>query len=309
MKLDPRHLAQLSAIVETGSFQAAADQLGLTQPALSRNMRTLETRLDAPLFERSGKRSLPTSLGRRLARDGLAIRVAESQASTFASLVADGRTGELRIGAPPIVSGRFLTAAISRLLAENPNWTVELKVGLVPELQAMLARGRVDLVIGPKGLVEPEVQPEFEHLIDDRIGVLCRVGHPLTTVSELTRSLLEEQTWLAHSRGSLLRQQTEAALVAAGLERVRVGCETGSIRSALEIVEATDLVTAMPIVMTRPYLKEQLTFLPFDHPLFHRPIGVMIRKGTEYDVGARLLLRYLRQQERLDPALVVPAAG
>ena len=44
MKIDSRHLAQLSFIVEAGSFQGAADRLGLTQPALSRNMRTLEQR-------------------------------------------------------------------------------------------------------------------------------------------------------------------------------------------------------------------------------------------------------------------------
>ena len=77
MKLDPKHLAQLSVIVEAGSFQSAADRLGVTQPALSRNMRALEGRLGTPVFKREGRRSVPNSLGLRLARNGLAIRLAE----------------------------------------------------------------------------------------------------------------------------------------------------------------------------------------------------------------------------------------
>ncbi|PHP27707.1 LysR family transcriptional regulator [Limimaricola cinnabarinus] len=294
MKIDPRHLAQLAAILEAGSFQAAADELGLTQPALSRNMRMLEARLDAPIFERSGKRSLPTALGRRLARSGLAIRAAEEQAGVQASLWAEGRRGELRLGAPPIVSGRFLTKAISRFLVAHPSWTLDLQVGLVPELQAMLARGRIDLLIGPQSLVDQEARLDFEPLIDDRIGVLCRADHPLTRIDRLTARHLETQSWLVHSRGSLLRQQTEAALLAAGLEKIRIGCEAGATGSALEIVAATDLLTAMPVAMTCPYLEGRLTFLSFDHPLFRRPIGIMRRRGSVLDSGAQWLVEHLR---------------
>ena len=99
MKLDPKHLAQLSVVVEAGSFQSAADRLGLTQPALSRNMKTLEARLGAPLFRRTGRRSIPNSLGMRLARNGLAIRLAEEQAGIVADQSVQGSVGELRIGA------------------------------------------------------------------------------------------------------------------------------------------------------------------------------------------------------------------
>ena len=294
MNIDARHLAQLAAIVEAGSFQTAADRLGLTQPALSRNMRALEQRIGRPIFERSGRRSLPTALGRRLARSGLAIQVAQEQAGTVANLVADGRSGELRLGAPPIVAGRFLTRSIARFLASNPDWTVDLQVGLVPDLQAMLVRGRIDLIVGPKNLVATDEPLEFEELIDDRIGVLCRAGHPLTREPAITPRHLEDQSWLAHSRGSLLRQQTGTALLAAGLEHIRIGCEAGAIGAALEIVAATDLLTAMPIIMTCPYLENQLTFLDFDHPLFRRPIGITTRRGTTHDAGARWLLERLR---------------
>ena len=94
MKLDPKHLAQLSVIVEAGSYQTAADRLGLTQPALSRNMKALEGRLGATLFNRDGRKSVPNALGLRLARNGKSIRLAEEQASILAEQSAQGAVGD-----------------------------------------------------------------------------------------------------------------------------------------------------------------------------------------------------------------------
>ena len=279
MKLDPKHLAQLSVIVEAGSFQTAADRLGVTQPALSRNMKALEARLGATLFNRDGRRSVPNALGLRLSRNGQAIRLAEEQASVLADQTAKGAVGELRIGAPPIVAGRFLSNAMARFIRENPNCTVEMRTGLVHELRTMLERGQVDIVLGPQSLAHPSDGLEFAPLIDDRVGILCRTGHPLASRGQVMPSDLEAQVWLAHSRGSLLRQQTENAMSASGVNSMHIVCETDSIRSVLEIVASTDLITTMPRATTEPYLEDRLAFLDFDHPQFHRPIGAIRKKG------------------------------
>ncbi|MBX2883365.1 MAG: LysR family transcriptional regulator [Granulosicoccus sp.] len=280
MKLDPKHLAQLSAIAEAGSFQAAADQLGLTQPALSRNMRALEARLGSTLFKREGRRSTPNMLGLRLARAGLTIRLAEEQAIIAADQSARGTTGELRIGAPPIVAGRFITEPLADFIRAYPSCTVELRTGLVDELRTLLERGQIDLVLGPQGLVTRANDLEFQHLIDDRVGILCRAGHELTQRKKIRPTDLKTQTWLAHSRGSLLRQQTEAAMLACGVSQMNIGLETDSIRTVLEVVATTDLITSMPKATTQPYLEDRLTFLKFDRPQFHRPLGVIRRKST-----------------------------
>ncbi len=280
MKLDPKHLAQLSVIVEAGSFQSAANRLGTTQPALSRNMKALETRLGTPLFQREGRRSIPNTLALQLSRNGLAIRLAEEQAGIAADQLAKGAIGELRIGAPPIVSGRFLSKPLTQFIKANPNCSVELRTGLVHELRAMLERRQVDLVIGPVSLAEPADALEFEELIDDGVGVMCRSRHPLTKRKRIMASDLEAQVWLAHSRGSLLRQQTEAAMIASGVRSMRIGCETDSIRSVLEIISETDLITTMPKATTAPYLEDRLVFLPFDNPQFHRPLGAIRRTNS-----------------------------
>ncbi len=63
---------------------------------------------------------------------------------------------------------------------------------------------------------------------------------------------------------------------------MHIVCETDSIRSVLEIVSETDLITTMPRATTAPYLEDKLVFLDFDHPQFHRPLGA-IRRASASD--------------------------
>lgn len=296
MKLDPRHLAQLSAIVEAGSFQMAAELLGLTQSALSRNMKSLEARMGTTLFQRDGRRSEPNEIALRLAKSGFAIRTAEEQASSHADNVASGEAGELKLGAPPIVAGKYLSDILAKFINENRGCKVELRSGLVHELRSMLVRGKIDLIIAPQNLAEHSEGLESFPLTDDRVGILCRTGHPLTGKEHVSIHDLERASWLAHSRGSLLRQQTEAAMVASGVRQIQITCETDSIRSALEIVAATDLITTMPIATTEPYLEDKLVFLPFEHPQLSRPLSAIQMVGIPLNPITEKFLFALRER-------------
>ena len=75
MIIDPRHLEQISVIVDTGTLQAAADRIGTSQPALSRMIRTLEARLGTRLFERDRRPLRVTPMGIELANQGRATRL------------------------------------------------------------------------------------------------------------------------------------------------------------------------------------------------------------------------------------------
>lgn len=280
MKTDPRHLVQLSMIVEAGSFQTAADRLGMTQPSLSRNIKLLEGRIGAPVFDRSTRRAVPTALGLRLAQHGLTIRIAEEQAAAYSHLAASGTAGELKIGATPIIADYFLSQRIAGFVRDNPESHMELRVGLVHELRSMLERGQIDIVVGPRNLAEHVSELSFTPLMEERIGIVCRRGHPLLALDRIGARDLERQHWIAHSRGSTLRLQTEGALVAMGLEKIHVAVETDSIRSVLEIVGLTDLISTMPREATRGLMGEKLTFLAADHAQFSRPMGIIERRSA-----------------------------
>ncbi|MGJ8546078.1 MAG: LysR family transcriptional regulator [Sulfitobacter sp.] len=295
MRIDPRHLVQLSMIIEAGSFQTAAERLGMTQPALSRNIRVLEGRIGSSVFDRRARKAVPTEIGLRLAEHGLTVRIAEEQAAAYSTQAASGSAGELRVGAPPIIAGHFLTHRLSKFVRDNPDCHIEVRVGLVHELRSMLERSQIDIILGPRNLSDGVADLSFELLVDERIGIICRSDHPLTRFGKVGPQDLALQKWVAHSRGSTLRLQTEAALVAMGLNRIHVTVETDSIRSVLEIVEFTDLITTMPRETTQTYLRENLTFLDVDHPQFSRPVGIIKRVNAPPNAVISKFVKLLKQ--------------
>ena len=77
---------------------------------------------------------------------------------------------------------------------------------------------------------------------------------------------------------------------------MHVGLETDSIRTALEMVSSTDLITTMPRATTKPYLERKLQFLAFDHPQFERPLGAIKRKDSRPNKAEDEFLAILKSQ-------------
>src|ERR687891_806600 len=98
--MDTRQLAAFCAVVEKKSFSQAAERLGVTQPAVSLQIRALEKRLGRQLLDRSGRRVEPTEAGRRLYRSAQRMLALEGQLLEDVAAGAEGElTGTLEIGA------------------------------------------------------------------------------------------------------------------------------------------------------------------------------------------------------------------
>ena len=102
--VDPRHLLQFHEIIRTGSFTRAAMTLGLTQPALTRNMKLMEARLGFEMMIRSRQGIMPTPLGERILEEAAAIVLAERRISTLTDNLRRGYEAELRVGCTPTLS-------------------------------------------------------------------------------------------------------------------------------------------------------------------------------------------------------------
>ena len=160
----------------------------------------------------------------------------------------------------------------------------------------MLERGKIDLIIAPDSLAEHSEGLTTHPLTNDRVGILCRNGHRLSGKKEITTRDLESESWLAHSRGSLLRQQTEAAMVASGVRQIQIVCETDSIRSALEIVVATEQISTMLMETTKPCLEDRLTFLPFEHRQRSRTASAIHLVGISLNPITEKILQVLKSR-------------
>jgi DNA-binding transcriptional LysR family regulator len=178
--LEMRHLLALVAVVETGTFSKAAEQLGYTQSAVSQQVATLERIVGTPLFERPGgpRPVRLTAAGELLLTHARAVLARVSSAATDLRALASGEQGELRVGTLPSVGTKILPRLLGTFRAEWPGIQIKLRESRdSAELIQAVESGDIDVTfidIGPYETGPLEVRP----LLDDPMVFLAPAGAP-----------------------------------------------------------------------------------------------------------------------------------
>lgn len=173
----------LLAVAETGSFSRAAEQLYLTQPALSRSILAMEDELGAPLIERAGKHKALTPLGVLVAARARRIGLEVSELKRSASLLAGLEIGAVKLGLGPAPTAMLAVPLLQHMLARHPRIQVTLSSGPA-ELQLQSLRARtLDALVIHRRTLPPADDLEVELFPDMRLGFVCRSGHPLHGVA------------------------------------------------------------------------------------------------------------------------------
>lgn len=276
MKIDPRHLIQLAEIVDQRSLTVAARQLNTSQPTLSRLLTDLENRLGVTLFTSRRKALVPTELCLRLAEQGRNIRSSAAQASALASRSSSGEQGEVRIGAPPFFAERVVGEFIGRRLNAAPGVRVVLQVDYAQGLREMLVDDKLDVVVGPVEILDSS-ELNIEALFLDRNVIACRPGHPYLAAPEITLDMLEQASWVSHSRDSNLYKDMRASLLAAGISHLKpMALESSSAGAVRMSLRSTDALTILPnLVVSGLASTKEVSLLPFPLPGPHRKFGIM----------------------------------
>jgi DNA-binding transcriptional LysR family regulator len=212
--MDTRQLQAFCAVVEKKSFSQAAEQLGVTQPAVSLQVRALEQRLGQSLLDRSGRRVEPTEAGRRLYRSAQRILALEEQLLDEVS-TDDGRlTGTLAIGASTGPGAHLVPLLLCEFQREHPDLHVALSIW---DTQTVIDRV-VDrqLELGVVGALRRHRSLEFEPLVRDEIVLAVPPGHDAAG-GTISLDQLKEETLIVMQEGAGVRQVVEEELRRAGL--------------------------------------------------------------------------------------------
>ena len=158
-------LRSFLAIVDLGGFSAAARHLNLSQPAVSVQIRALESRLGLRLLERLGKRAFPTAAGSELAGHARQILAAAETAALAMRRHRDGFLGKVRIGTGRATLTYLLPPVLRRLRDEHPNIDVTVETGTTLGMIEGIAANRLDIGV----VTLPAVHPGIEVLpVDER---------------------------------------------------------------------------------------------------------------------------------------------
>lgn len=233
--MDLRQLEYFVHVAEMGSFTRAATYLQVAQPALSRQVRSLEVELRQPLLDRNGRGVTLTEAGKRLLAHARGILQQVQRARDDLEDQRGAATGRLAIALPPSVS-RTLTGPLVQAFREQlPRASLTVVEGLSAYALEWLAIGRVDGAVVYNVTPSPaiDLQPLLDeplYLVSARPARARRLGEPVTL-----REVAEHQLVIP-SRPHSMRMLLETALAAEGC-RARVALEIESVPAILDLVQ------------------------------------------------------------------------
>ncbi|MDM0011645.1 LysR family transcriptional regulator [Variovorax sp. J22P168] len=172
-------LRHLISLAESGSFSKSAQAMCITQPAFSRSIRALEDELGAPLFDRIGRRSELTPLGRDVVVRAGQLVLEAGELRDSARRMHEGQGGAIRIGMGSGPGAMLMTPLLMHMAKHHPKVRVTVARGATELLtQALRARTLDALVVDARSLV-PGVDLEIDTFCEMRGVFMCRKGHPL----------------------------------------------------------------------------------------------------------------------------------
>ena len=235
--MDTRQLAAFCAVVERKSFSQAAERLGVTQPAVSLQVRALEKRLGTQLLDRSGRRVEPTEAGLRLYRGAKRMLTLEDQIVGDVTASAEGDlAGDLVLGASTGPAAIAVPLLLCEFQRESPGVRVSLTVS---DTHAVVERVAArELELGIVGAARRHRGVRFEPFFSDEVILACPPGHRFAgrTVS---LGELREESLVLMQEGAGVRQVVEDALRRQGVRlrdldvRLELGLQE-SVRAAVE---------------------------------------------------------------------------
>ena len=236
MLMDTRQLAAFCAVVERKSFSQAAERLGVTQPAVSLQIRSLEQRLGRQLLDRSGRRVEPTEAGRRLYASAQRLLAAEEH--LLEDLDADDQgsiTGTLELGASTGPGGTVVPLLLCEFQDQHPEVRVRLTVSDTQTVVDQVAERELELGIVGAGRRHRGVA--FEPFFRDEVVLACPSGHRFAGKTVSLDDLRGEKL-IVMQEGAGVRQVIEDELRKAGvrLRDLDLQLELGlqeSVRSAV----------------------------------------------------------------------------
>ncbi|MGH3613865.1 MAG: LysR family transcriptional regulator [Pseudonocardia sp.] len=253
-----QQLAYFVAVADVRSFTHAADAVGIAQPTLSRQLRSLEEKLGAPLVERGGRDGLTLTpageavlpLARRMLAD------MDSARTTVAELIGLQR-GRVRVGATPSLCIGVLADVLRVFHEKHPGVRLELVEDGSQPLVRALARGELDvaMVIVPPAGLDPGL--DVTPLLRERLSVASPAsGRAVGDRRSMTVTELSRQALVVPREGYDLREVTLRAYADAGVTP-RFAVEGGEMDAVLRMVEAGTGVAVVPdlVFAGRPRLR------------------------------------------------------
>lgn len=300
-RLKLRHLRLVEAVSEAGGVSAAAELLGITQPAVSKGLREIEAILGVQLFDRGLHGLTLTPYGRAVLTHGKVIQSELWQVTEQIDALNNGISGVLTVGCALVSSSQLVPRALRLLHERTSAAAVRIIDGSEEGLVASLEEGIADLVVGrlpPTDRVDNLLR---EVLLHEPIIVVCGINHPLARKERVSYVDLAHSEWIFPPPRSFVHAAIMQIFAQSGLPRPNQYVECLSFLTTRTLLISNGMVAALPVSVVRHEQESGLIVeLPVRFPQPALPVGVMTRQGKALTPLARLMIDCLREAASIE---------
>ena len=269
--MDTNTLQAFLAVAQTSSFSLAAQQLFLTQPAVSKRIAALEDELSIKLFERLSKRVLLTEAGRVLLPQAEHIVQQMSNCKQTIADLSGEVSGVLQLATSHHIGLHRLPPYLRKYSMQYPRVEFALQFMDSESGCAAVAAGTIEVAV----VTLPQVRSgkfKIQKIWDDPLQVMVGKSHPLAETMDCDE--LEQYPAILPEKGTETRRLIESSLVAAGMP-LRTSIETNYLETIRMLVMSGLGWSVLPISMHN----EELICVPTPTVIFERQLGIITRAG------------------------------
>ena len=278
------------AVAERNSFRQAANDLFISQPALSRRIDKLEEALGVKLFERTTRRVQLTNVGQAFlvnVRD--ALNGLEDAVLGVADLAAH-RTGTVTLACVPSAVWHFLPDVLKRYTAQFPKIRVRVHDESAQDVLNLVLTGEADFGICFTGAENPEIN--FQPIYVESYVLAMRRDHPLAGRKKLSWKDTVDERYISVAKSSGNRSVLDAAL--AGVEKHPwISCEINHVSGILALVESGLGVAAVPGLSILAQRQGAVIGVPLVNPSVKRTLGLISKRQHAMAPASRTLFDML----------------
>lgn len=289
-RLNLDYLSTFVTVIERGSFSAAAERLGLTQPAVSLQLRQLEKRLGTPLIERVGRKARPTLAGAELLAHAGQIEATVSSALEAVARHATGTMGRVRLGTGATACIFLLPPVLRELRQTYPSLEITVTTGNTSDIVKAVNDNLIDvgLVTLPASGRMIEVTP----VVKDEFVVVARPDMQLTT--HVSAAALSRNPLLLFEPGGNTRRIIDEWFARSRVD-VKPIMSLGSVEAIKEMANAGLGCAVLPSMAVRNERDRRIFTIRSLSPRLYRQLAVVIRRDKRLYQGLRETVMALKQ--------------
>ncbi|MFO1147500.1 MAG: LysR substrate-binding domain-containing protein [Alsobacter sp.] len=299
--MDLRQFSYFRAVARHRSISAAASELGVAQPTLTKSIRALELELDVVLFHRLPRGVELTPSGASFLTHVEAVQVQIRDARREIESLRQGTIGSVNIGAGPAWLRRHLPQAVARSIARHPGLRVAVQSGFDDVLLRDLRQGTLDFVVAELPSPDKSQDLELTLLSSDELRVCCRARHPLARARGVAMSDLLAYPWIMPPHGTRAQTRLSALFTSANLPAPEPAVESESLAFLLQIIRDSDALSFTVSTTLLPPEGRGLTLLDVPGLSALREAGVIRRRGAWLSPAAAAVIGELRAVCELMP--------